>query len=331
MTITLDVVVTCTDRKSAPPDASMQARNLTSGRSGDLDISEWRRRLQAAAGSAVPARNLYQGETWSAALELEEAARAARGRNNVRLWVLSAGYGLIQADAPVAPYGATFTASSPDFVGGAAAGAEGTERAQRWWQALCRSAAEPFALRDLARSVAGDLLLVLSEAYLRACRPDVTQAVAANERALVLTPAAGQSLRIQHAAPPFDARLLTTAEDRRRGTARPIARGTRMSLNVRVARLLVERFEEGPIDRAAAHRYLNELTEAQEPLQRYEGATKDDLEVRRFLAEALRSSPGATKSRLLREFRDGGNSCEQKRFGRLFDDVAAEHETKESA
>ncbi len=134
----LDIVVACTDRKSASAHPLAQVRNLPPRQDGSLNLAEWRRRLDDAVANRRPARQLYQGETWSASLELEKAAGRARGLDNVRLWVLSAGYGLVPADMRLTPYAATFASASPDFVGGRAAGAEGTEHAQAWWEGLCR-------------------------------------------------------------------------------------------------------------------------------------------------------------------------------------------------
>lgn len=331
MGVPLDIVVTCTDRKSAPVSPDARLRNLPSGPAGVLDAMGWRRLLDAAPRKHA-ARELYQGEAWAASLDLEAVARRVRGDNDVRLWVLSAGYGIVSADTALSPYAATFSAASPDFVGRTTRDGDATEQAQRWWEALCRTNEHPpGSLSQLGAQSSGDLLIVLSSAYLKACRPDVIQAVAANPRALVLAPSAASSLRLQHAAPHFDSRLLTTQQDRTRGIRRPISRGTRMSLNVRVAKLLVERFGEGPIDRADARTFLSELTERQPPLRRYEGEVLDDVAVRSFIREALHADPGATKSRLLRAFRDAGNKCEQKRFGRLFELATFDKCTKESA
>ncbi len=320
----LDIVVTCTDRKSVPAGTATQVRNLQATNDVAGDVLEWRRRLQGSAENRRAARHLYQGETWSACLELERAAQQARGPERVRLWVLSAGYGIVPADQELAPYAATFASPFPDFVGGAATGEEALERVQGWWDALCRIAdSTPGSLTEVAKQADGDLLLVLSSSYLRACRADVAQAVAAHSRSIVLAPSAQGSLRFQHAAPPFDARLLTTAADRQNGLPRPITSGTRMSLNVRAATLLVRRLGEGPITRDAACRYLGELTEKQAPLRQFGGDHHDDESVQRFIRSALAEDPTGTKSGLLRRFRDAGNKCEQKRFGRLFDHVAA--------
>lgn len=326
----LDVVVTCTDRKALPP--RLRVRDVPRGPDRTPEIREWLERLEAEPRTQ-PARTLYQGETWAASLELEQAARHHRGVDNVRLWVASAGYGLVSADEKLTPYAATFSPGAVDFVGGACTGGEGVEAARQWWRALTSApvTGDLSSLTALAEEAPGDVIMVSSEAYLRACQSDVARAVATSDRVVLVCSSAHRSLRFGHASPAFDARLLTTAADRKAGRSRPILRGTRMSLNVRAARLLVECFGSGPIDRRAACRYLEELTAAQPALQRFEGDHHDDTSVRRFIASWMESARPASKTSALRAFRDAGNKCEQKRFGALYEQVQRQLYERESA
>src|SRR5687768_9464542 len=99
----INLVVTCAKRKSLPvadglhlgkvlPEAPIQER-----------AAAWLRRLQAHEGPTTSAAELYIGEQW---FVLRDFLREAP---EVRLWVCSAGYGLVPGDAPVAGYSATFS------------------------------------------------------------------------------------------------------------------------------------------------------------------------------------------------------------------------------
>ena len=50
-----------------------------------------------------------------------------------------------------------------------------------------------------------------------------------------------------------------------------------------------------------------------------------DEEVRVFVRNALNANPRARHTSLLREYRQAGYACEQKRFGRLFKEVEQSH------
>src|SRR3954453_22863547 len=106
MTTKLTLVVTCTDRKSAPPPAELRVRNLPK-----RDLSErfehWTARL-AAASDRMPLRALYQGEAWSQVGRLELALRSAGFEPTVL--VASAGLGLQPVTGSASSYSATFAA-----------------------------------------------------------------------------------------------------------------------------------------------------------------------------------------------------------------------------
>ena len=313
----IDLVVTCTDRKVVPPRAPMRVRDLPKA-AGVPEVNAWIDRL-AEAPPTHQARDLYQGEMWACALDLEAVARRYRGMESVRLWVISAGFGLISADHPVSSYGATFSSPAPDFVGGDLDGLDALDAVRRWWHQLGQVdlAATPRTLEELARNAEGDVVVVLSSAYLRACLPDLIRAVRANEAVTVVSPAAARIPQLCDAAPRFDARLLTTEDDRRASVERPIPRGTRMSLNLRVGRLLIDHFKDGAIRRDFAATYLRGLTDAQPPLRRFEGEPMADAAVKDFIAASL-ADETVSKTALLRRLRAAGLQCEQKRFSRLY-------------
>ena len=93
--------------------------------------------------------------------------------------------------------------------------------------------------------------------------------------------------------------------------------GTRQALNVRVlAHLLRE--HHGPLTHDAASDALDHLLSRQPALVRHDRRRCSDAEVADFIRTRLQTDPSLSHSRLLREFRDDGNACEQSRFAALF-------------
>ena len=64
------------------------------------------------------------------------------------------------------------------------------------------------------------------------------------------------------------------------------------------------------------------MLEEQPELVKYERTTMSDEEVMEYIAGELSSHPKLKASPLLRNLRDSGRACEQKRFGRLYKRVA---------
>src|SRR5687768_13776606 len=101
-----NVVVTCTKRKTVPAEASLQLGRIAGATIPEL-AKQWINRLQAQDAAPRPAEELYSGDHWQIARSLPDVARGHRIK--VRLWVCSAGYGLIPSWAPLKPYSATFS------------------------------------------------------------------------------------------------------------------------------------------------------------------------------------------------------------------------------
>lgn len=297
---TVHVIVTCTNRKSQPvPDRC----HLGSVPFGDIAkrTRDWICRLSDTSHSPpIAARGLYAGEHWTVARRLPDLA----GGERIRLWACSAGYGLIPADAPLRPYAATFTGGHPDSVPGGAHGA------RAWWHALSSwegpSSGQPRSIRELAaKEPTAGYLLALSAPYLHACQEDIAAAISLTrdpDRFVVVSAGVRDLGLLADVMVPADARL------------QALLGGTRQALNARIAAHLLS---AGIIGRADASRHLARLLVQQPSVPRYERKKLSDAEVLALIADGLAHTPGASASRLLRQFRDAGYACEQGRFGRL--------------
>jgi hypothetical protein len=292
------VIVTCTNRKSRPVPGALRLRSLAVADSGEL-ARQWIRVLGGTTASPLPAKDLYAGEHWRIACGLPGLASG-----QARLWACSAGYGLIPADAPVLPYAATFAAGHPDSVPGSAEGATA------WWNALSKwegpSPGHPRSVQELvAKEPAAIFLLVLSAPYLRACGDDVVAAstlAGDPDRLMIVSAGARNPGPLGGLTVPADARL------------QAFLGGTRQALNVRIAGHLLS---AGILSRQDAIKHLAQLLTEQPPIPVYERKKLSDAEVLALIEDGLADLPGASASRLLRQFRDAGYACEQGRFGRL--------------
>lgn len=296
---TVHVVVTCTNRKTRSVSPELRLGSVT-GRSCAGRAGEWVRRLaESRSEPLITAEDLYAGEHWLVARGLPNSGGPVR----IRLWVCSAGYGLIPARAQVRPYAATFSGPS-DCVPG------GRDGAREWWSALSRwegpAVGQPRSIRALAAADPSSAFLVaLSAAYLGACRDDVVEAaaqVANPDQFMVISAGARFPGNVATVMVPASARL------------QAFLGGTRQALNVRtVAHLLSMEITS----RAEGSRHLTRLLAEQAPVRRYERKKLSDDEVCAMITSRLEELPGLSASRMLRELRDSGYACEQQRFGQL--------------
>lgn len=262
-------------------------------------LDAWTSRLVGASADSLPATALYSGDHWHHSLKLLGAATSAGFEPS--LWVCSAGYGLVPAEAHLRSYAATFSSGHPDAVGTSG------DELRTWWSGLCAWSGHSF---ESLLGAAGDdtVIIVLSPAYLRAVGADIRRGLrGAAQNVMVVAAGARGENPLESFMVPADARL------------QAIVGGSRLSLNVRIARYIIQHAAEAEFTRSSvAERLANTLATLQKA-ELPQRAPLDDAAVRRFIREQLRTSPGSSKSRLLRALREDGSACEQHRFYGLYD------------
>lgn len=315
----ISLVVSCSERKRAPIPAELCLRTVASG-APDERATRWWRRLERADSARFEALQLYGGEHWAQA----RGALAGLGSRGqfARLWVASAGYGLVSASARLLPYSATFTTGSPDCVLGVGGSrSERIEQLQAWWATLAGfSGPEPGAARSLhAVAVAdpwGTLIVVAAPQYVGALRRDILAARGAlreRERLIVIS---NQALLADTEL----ADSVIPVDDR----CRTVLGGTMLGLNARVACWLLANGTDRPLTAACLRERYDEMVRDTQRPPRHERAPMADEALRGVLRAALKSDPEAGWTKLLRAIRGDGRACEQGRFRELHRQVSSE-------
>lgn len=312
----IHIVSSCSDGKRGAIAAS---RRLSSYSQENVDsrFAAWWAAMRdpSAAPSTKAASELYTGDHWAVSRELP--GLAGRAGWDARLWTLSAGYGLIPADAHILPYAATFQPGHADSVSGLS-GLEQIAANRRWWDLL---AAQPgpdtHAPRSLAALVQAEpdacVLLIASPAYLLAIETDLLDAVSR-------LAASGQLIIVSSSVPHLSSGL----EHRRvasNARLRSIVQGSMVSLHARVARWLIQTAAEHHFELAAVKDKVATASRELPPPPKYERRPATDEEVRMFLRSRMRAEPKTSHTRLLRAWRSAGHACEQSRFRELFREV----------
>jgi hypothetical protein len=304
----VNLVVSCSNRKRYETAPGLAVRELV-GSDVRTRLQTWRGRLKTVRAEEYPAAELYMGEHWSVVRDIPSDA-SDRGWN-VRLWICSAGYGLIQPNTVIKSYQATFASGTEDSV---AKEPTGRKAAQTWWTGVCSysfSGKQPFprSFEALARAYPRTPLIVaLSADYLHAVERDLLTVLQHSffQRYLSIISCGTDS---QHSS--WNNNLLPCD-----GGLSGSLGGTFTSLNARVARFLFGfHANAGPtVDRLAT--LVGSIEKRTAPPQ--PRTPQSDLEVARYIREGLKKTPSVSKTKLLEEFRAAGKACEQKRFGELY-------------
>jgi hypothetical protein len=145
------IVTSCTGEKKFSPDnqfTQVDFQNIH-------DADEFRKREETLQEYCLPAEEMYTGQQHLRLLRGVKEVREKHGHDAVKIWIVSAGYGLIPGDRKIVPYEVTFQ------------GMKAKELAS--WSAHL---AIPSAMRDVL-SQSFDLgLVLLGDSYLKACALD---------------------------------------------------------------------------------------------------------------------------------------------------------------
>ncbi len=317
-----NIVVTCSNLKSG--DAGN--RILKAEKKGMPDFDKWVKKIKSAhkkpRAPLRPAIDVYQGPYWSKVRDLGN-----RFGKKIQVSVCSAGYGLIDLQTEILPYKATFGGGdhsiSPESIGR-------YDRNRQWWDGLTKwqgpNRGDRRSLQALVKSDPGAPLVIAgSRRYLEAMRDDLEKAVGtlAHKEQLVIISTGTKSLG------KLDGHIVKTA---RRMRLHSRIGGSAHELNVRLLRYALETIFKAR-QTVKAKDYLpflkkkfKSLLKDSPPEPDYQkGREPIDVEdLKDWIEGQLKKDPEACKTPLLRKLRDEAKSSfEQKRFGKIFDEVKA--------
>jgi len=156
------------------------------------------------------------------------------------------------------------------------------------------------------------MIVALSRTYLQAVLHDLTDAAEAmgKKSDLLLVSTGTPPDGLEEVQLPCDARFVTSLG------------GTRTSLNARVADRIIVTSDQHEFDSVKVRNLLQNDLDHSKDILRYDRRKQTDLEIRNWIRTRL-NIDSSSRSSLLRELRDGGLACEQRRFARLYEEVTA--------
>lgn len=303
----INVVVTCAARKTEPAAAQARVKNLKrktlKGR-----FMEWSLRMRNNSKKAVKAIDLYRGNSWSIIRKLQEDRKHGK---KLRLWIISAGHGLISADTLVAPYAATFADGHVDSVKPAR---PHSNAAGDWWKKLIQwrrqARHKVSSISDIAKSYPDEpMVIAISKEYLSATYDDIVDALKrlpSPDKMVIICTGAKKNGALADNFLPCDARFENHF------------RCCRGDLNAYLLESVVK--SHGASDISAAKlkaRFRRKLDKLPEITPQNRSRLLDRC-LEAFITFNLIDHGGGSHTNLLRLLRSEGCACEQKRFRKLF-------------
>lgn len=310
--VVANIIVTCTKSKTVSVPESLKLRSVKRG-TVEQRASLWCERLKKSSAERIKVESIYKGDHWSVAKDIRNLA----GGKKFKVWVCSAGYGLLSFEDKVPSYSATFSGAHPDSVVAKSKVLDRRSGLADWWDALCRwpkSNLRP--KRSICHLVSESpkipLVVVGSDEYLYAMQRDLKSALAELDSPnllSILSAGCKQLEGLDQNLIPYDARMQNYVG------------GALRSLNMRVARwALGECGRSKPTTKVLRNKVSEQLKNQPAFAMPVRKPISDDA-VRKFILRELNRDSRACHSPLLRKLREQNKACEQKRFASLFREV----------
>lgn len=301
------VVTSCTKRKRR---LACVVRGAPPRTTGDLSAfaADWMAWVRSQPTGSTAA-DYYCGTGFS-------YARRAASELQGRLYVVSAGLGLVDASEPVVDYELTVTSGADGSLGDLLRSTE-TSPAD-WWAALNKAAGIVNPLSALVRAHEGVTLMALPSVYCELVRTDLDRLTLAEAKGLRLFTSELGARSIPERLIPF----VMPYDERLEGTSHA---GTRADFPQRALRHFVSDLSGHSVDLPRARRLVESAMQRGQRPELRRGERRTDEEVADLIRANWDRFAGQS-SRLLRFLRDEAQvACEQGRFRNIWATVRDTH------
>lgn len=307
----LALITTCTNRKRIAPAPSLMASNLHKGNATDI-LQYWTTHLEKAT-NCTRAMDLYCGRGFT-------EVRQLINKNDIQVWVISAGTGLTPGDLEIPAYNLTILPTSNASIQQKIKSKEEFTPSQ-WWNELNRSrCGTPTPILDTVLNHSDTLFIIsVSSAYVGLISNDLFLLKDQHLNRIRITGLNSPGIipaEFQHLWMPYD--------DRFDGPHSPNP-GTRADFPQRVSRHFIEEiYPQNP--QASPSEHSRKVSEFLKPMPypvRVQRETKSN-EVIKSIIKLRWSEANGSGAKMLRILRDEEKvACEQGRFAELFKQVKA--------
>lgn len=331
----IHIIANCASRKRLPPVAELRAvqKNELEKRAEIWweKLNEFPKRPASKkisfseSLSKIKAKDLYIGSYWSTVRKLPEKARLAGFEP--KLWVISAGYGLISGNETIHSYSATFAQGDDNSVSNGEHNVlKRAEMLRHWWKLISNcSLAEntkPRTLCELLQTHQNDYFLIIASGdYLTAIERDLLDGfkfLSSHENLLIITSKYFSNEDLNKNLVPADARLQCHQNCPQECDEHLIRRGVRGLIGASLGEKIIEKITDGKFHSSLLKDFVESRIEKSPELFYLRRNRLTDAGVREFINDELSNIPSVSCTSLLRKLRDGGRACEGKRFRELY-------------
>ena len=267
MSTPLNIIVTCTSRKTIKPHPDLRISAFTDSneRANDWIAAVEKANESVKLDEKIMPLDLYAGEHWKIAKELPVHLKNNRHWEG-DLWVLSAGYGLLHEKAKIISYAAAFSSGKADSIS-PSLNTDSKAFRTEWWSKLTKLSTgkegKPKSLQELGREDEySKFLIACSQPYLQAISDDLKLIPNFAQRVFIIsTPISDPELELCRIKSQSTGKSYADLKSFSYGqlgaqTHGGLFSGSMMSLNVQIGEDLLRNIDKHQLKREKLNRYF---------------------------------------------------------------------------
>jgi hypothetical protein len=288
--MTINIIVSCVKNKK------IKGISISQLKKGEISkvYKEWFDLLEKNSGTKLKAYQMYKGVTWNINVKLFDSIKDS----DKNLWIVSAGYGFINANKEISSYQSTFQNGDEDSLSNVV---QDLNTNRNWWNLLISN--PPSKNKDEIRSIShlfknsnkdDKFIFILSKSYIESVLDDL------NSQDLSSFKLPQTLSYIEGASQSFS--------------------GSLISLNNQIGlELIQDIYNKYGWDIDKFNSWA--LSKAKKPKEKELKQSMTDDDVKNFIISLKDNDILPSKTRALKILRSSGLACEQKRFQNLYETI----------
>jgi len=301
----INIISSCTNSRKHTPSETLKIANFKTNMQLEDVIDIWNKNIEKDTTQVYEAIQLYKGASWKATLD---TCAILKTKFNTRLYIASAGYGLIHAKTKICSYNSTFASSTENSITKFIVSADKNANLQ-WWNMINK-----FKLSSFEKG--SYFFIVLPHEYLLAAQDTIKILVEKFDRNVFIF------IANKHSVPPFMKNYIVKFDSRfnnfQAGVVSNMLQRAVLWLSTEIIK------KEIPLCHQELQKHIETKMKNFEAFNMPVRLKLNEEEIRIKIKNMILEDKILSATKGLKNFRNSGYACEQKRFGKIFKEVKSE-------
>lgn len=301
----INIISSCTNSKKQTPSEAFKIANFKTDMQLEDVINIWNENIEKETIQVYEATKLYKGAAWKATLDTTTMLAT---KFNTRLYVASAGYGLIHAETKICSYDSTFASSTANSITKFIVNADKNANVQ-WWNMINK-----FKLSSFQKG--SYFFIVLPHEYLSAAQDTIKLLVEKFDKKVFIF------IANKHPIPLFMKKNIIKFDSRFNNFQTGVLSNMLQRAVLWLSSEIIKK--EIPLVHQELQKHIDAKMNNFEAFNMPVRSKLSEDEIRNKIEKMILKDKNLSASKGLKNFRNSGYACEQKRFGKIFKEVKSE-------